>query len=169
MGFPGGSDSKEFAFNAGDLGLIPESGGSPGEGNGYPLQYSCLGNPWTKVPGGPSSMGLQRVRLNWVTDTFIFSWFHRIGVFIRRITTELTLPSLLLFFFFSFSPHAHTNRSTWELTVRWWPLTSQEEMCENETFLAGNLILDFQPLEIWELDFCCLSHSVCSTALWQPK
>ena len=107
MGFPGGSDSKEFAFNAGDLGLIPESGGSPGEGNGYPLQYSCLGNPWTKVPGGPSSMGLQRVRLNWVTDTFIFSWFHRIGVFIRRITTELTLPSLLLFFFFFLSPCTH--------------------------------------------------------------
>ena len=34
MGFPGGSDSKESACNAGDTGLIPESGGSPGEGNG---------------------------------------------------------------------------------------------------------------------------------------
>jgi len=53
MGFPGGSDSKEFACNAGDLGLIPESGRSPGNRNGYPLQYSCLENPWTKVPGGP--------------------------------------------------------------------------------------------------------------------
>ena len=118
MGFPGGSDSKEFAFNAGDLGLIPESGESPGEGNGYPLQYSCLGNPWTKVPGGPSSMGSQRVRLNWVTDTFIFSWFHRIGVFIRRITTELTLPSLLLFFFFLSLPmHTQTGQhgnSQWD-------------------------------------------------------
>ena len=38
MGFPGGSDRKESAYNAGDLGLIPESGRSPGEGNGYPLQ-----------------------------------------------------------------------------------------------------------------------------------
>ena len=39
MGFPGGSDSKESAWNAGDLGLIPGSGRSPTEGNGYPLQY----------------------------------------------------------------------------------------------------------------------------------
>ena len=41
-GLPGGSDSKETSYNAGDLGLIPGSGRSPGEGNGYPLQYSCL-------------------------------------------------------------------------------------------------------------------------------
>ena len=40
--FLGGSDGKEFVFKAGDLALFPESGGSPGEGNGYPLQYSCL-------------------------------------------------------------------------------------------------------------------------------
>ena len=43
--FPGGSDSKEFTSNAGDLGSIPGSGRSPREGNGYPLQYSCLENP----------------------------------------------------------------------------------------------------------------------------
>ena len=41
---PGGSDSKESVCNAGDLGLIPRSGRSPGEGSGYPLQYSCLEN-----------------------------------------------------------------------------------------------------------------------------
>ena len=41
---PGGSDSKESACNAGDSGLIPGSSRSPGEGNGYPLQYSCLEN-----------------------------------------------------------------------------------------------------------------------------
>ena len=39
-----GSDGKEFAYNAGDLGSIPGSGRSPGEGNGNPLQYSCLEN-----------------------------------------------------------------------------------------------------------------------------
>ena len=44
-GFPGGSDGKESACNVGDLGLIPELGRSPGEGNGNPLQYSCLENP----------------------------------------------------------------------------------------------------------------------------
>jgi len=41
-GFPGGSDSKESACSVGDPGLIPELGRSPGEENGYPLQYSCL-------------------------------------------------------------------------------------------------------------------------------
>ena len=44
MDFPGGSDGKESACNAGDLGSIPGSGRSPGEENGYPLQYSCLEN-----------------------------------------------------------------------------------------------------------------------------
>ena len=43
-GFPGGSDGKESACNMGDPGLIPGLGRSPGEGNGYPLQYSCLKN-----------------------------------------------------------------------------------------------------------------------------
>ena len=42
---PGGLDGKEFAYNAGDLSLIPESGRSPGGGHGNPLQYSCLKNP----------------------------------------------------------------------------------------------------------------------------
>jgi len=41
----GASDSKASAYNAGDPGSIPESGRSPGEGNGNPLQYSCLENP----------------------------------------------------------------------------------------------------------------------------
>ena len=45
MGFPGGSDSKESTCNAGDPDLIPGSERSPGEGNGNPLQYSCLNNP----------------------------------------------------------------------------------------------------------------------------
>ena len=44
MGFPGVSDDKESAYNAGDPGLIPWSGRSPGEWNGNPLQYSCLEN-----------------------------------------------------------------------------------------------------------------------------
>ena len=44
MGFPGSSAGKESASNAGDLGLIPGLERSPGEGNGNPLQYSCLEN-----------------------------------------------------------------------------------------------------------------------------
>ena len=44
MGFPGGSAGKESSCNAGDLGLIPGLGRSPGEGKGYPFQYSGLEN-----------------------------------------------------------------------------------------------------------------------------
>ena len=44
-GFPGGSDGKASAYNAGDPGSSPGSGSSPGEGNGNQLQYSCLENP----------------------------------------------------------------------------------------------------------------------------
>ena len=55
----GGSDSKESACNARDQGSIPGSGRSPGEVNGYPLQYSCMENPWTPETGRLQSMGLQ--------------------------------------------------------------------------------------------------------------
>ena len=48
LGFPCRSDGKESVCNAGDLGLIPGSGRSPGEGNGNPLQYSCLENPMNR-------------------------------------------------------------------------------------------------------------------------
>ena len=49
------------AGDAGDAGLIPGSGRAPGEGNGNPLQYSCLDNPMDKGAGGLQSMGLQKV------------------------------------------------------------------------------------------------------------
>ena len=48
VGFPGGSYGKDSTYNAGDLGLMPGSGRSPGERNGYPFQYSCLGNPMNR-------------------------------------------------------------------------------------------------------------------------
>ena len=60
-GFPGGSDSTASACNAGDLGSLPGSGRSPEEGNGSPLQYSCLENPmdrgawWATVHGAAKS------------------------------------------------------------------------------------------------------------------
>ena len=54
-GFPAGSDSKESACNVGDSGSIPGSERSPGEGNGNPLQYSCLENPME--PGIPEEPG----------------------------------------------------------------------------------------------------------------
>ena len=60
-GFPGSSDGKESACNTGDLGSILVSKRSPGEGNGYPLQYSCLENSMDREePGGLQSMGSQK-------------------------------------------------------------------------------------------------------------
>ena len=55
------------AGDAGDTGLIPGSGRSPGIGNGNPLKYSCLGNPWTEEPAGPQFIGSQKVGHDWVT------------------------------------------------------------------------------------------------------
>ena len=49
--FPSGSDGKASVYNAGDLGSIPGSGRFSGEGNGKPLQYSCLENPMTEELG----------------------------------------------------------------------------------------------------------------------
>ena len=64
---PGGSDSKESTCNTGDLGSIPWSGRFPEEGNGYPLQYSCLEKSIDREePGRLQSMGSQRVRHDWV-------------------------------------------------------------------------------------------------------
>ena len=73
-GFPGGSEVKVSARNAGDMGLIPGSGRSPGEGNGNPLQCSCLENPmdggawWATVHGVTKS----RTRLSDFTFTFFY-------------------------------------------------------------------------------------------------
>ena len=66
MGFPGGTSGKEPTARAGDVrdtGLIPGSGRYPGEGNGYPLQYSCLENPtdrgawWATAHRSPKRVG----------------------------------------------------------------------------------------------------------------
>ena len=61
-GFPHSSVSKEYACNAGDLGSIPGLGRLPGEGNGNPLQYSCLENPmdrgvWQAIVPGVARVG----------------------------------------------------------------------------------------------------------------
>ena len=69
-GFLGGSDSEETARHVGNQGSIPGSGRSPGEGNGYPLQYSSLRIPWTEEPGRLQSISFQRVRHSLVTNTF---------------------------------------------------------------------------------------------------
>ena len=78
MSFPGGSDGKESACNAGDLGSIPRSGRSPREGNSYPLQYSCLENPtdrrtwWATVHGVAESDTTEQLTLSLPFGTPLF-------------------------------------------------------------------------------------------------
>ena len=67
-GFPGGSGVKASACNVGDLGSIPGSGRSSGEGNGNPLQYPCPENPMTGELSRLQSMGSQRVGHNGATS-----------------------------------------------------------------------------------------------------
>ena len=69
LDFPRGSDGKASAYNVGDPGSIPGSGRSPGEGNGNPLQYSCLGESHGQRSLA-GSLALQRVRCNWATNAF---------------------------------------------------------------------------------------------------
>ena len=60
-GFPGGSEGKASACNAGDLGSIPGLGRSPGEGNGNPLQNSCLEDPMDRGAWQAKFMGSQEL------------------------------------------------------------------------------------------------------------
>ena len=66
--FPKWLSSKESSCNAGDPGLIPGSGRSSGKGNGYPLQYSCLGNPMDRGAWWATVHVVIRVRHDLVTE-----------------------------------------------------------------------------------------------------
>ena len=67
MSFPCSSVGKESACNAGDLGSIPGLGRFPGEGNGNPLQYSCLENPMDREAWWATFYGVARVEYNLAT------------------------------------------------------------------------------------------------------
>ena len=71
QGFPGGSDTKESACNAGDMSLIPGLGRSPGEGNDYPLQYSGLENSRDNIPWGHRELDMAK-QLSLSLFTFFF-------------------------------------------------------------------------------------------------
>ena len=70
--FPGGSGVKASAWNAGDPGSIPGLGRSPGEGNGNPLQYSCLKNPMDGGAWRATVRGVPRVGHDWATSLSLF-------------------------------------------------------------------------------------------------
>ena len=98
-GFPGSSDGKASAHNAGGLGSIPGLGRSPGEGNDNPLQYPCLGNPmdqgawWATVHGVSKS----QTRLSYFTSLHFTS-----ESFTKK---ELLLNFLKLWFSLSLTHH----------------------------------------------------------------
>ena len=70
-----GSDNKESTYNARDLGPIPGLGGSPGEGNGYPVQCSGLENYLNRGAWQATVHGSRGVRLDWVSFTSLHHWF----------------------------------------------------------------------------------------------
>ena len=80
LDFPGGSDGKASAYNAGDLGLIPGSERSPGEGNGNPLQYSCLEN---SMDGG-TRWASQKVGHDWATSLSFFSFLWNVQLDVEQ-------------------------------------------------------------------------------------
>ena len=91
MDFPGSSDGKASAYNAGDLGSIPGSGRSPGEGNGNPLQYSCLENP---MDGGAWKATVHGVAKSRTRLSDFTSSLHFFPVLWHRALYGYSLPSL---------------------------------------------------------------------------
>ena len=109
-GFPGGSVIKNSPANAGGTGSIPGSRRSPEEGNGNPLQYSCLENPMDKEPAGLQFMESQRVRHNLATkqqqQQFIIATFEFFFYFFA--------PR----FFFSFNTDRLSHSSEFQVNKR---------------------------------------------------
>ena len=83
LGFPCDPAGKESSCSLGDLGLIPGLGSYPGEGKGYPFQYSGLKNPW----GHQESMGSPRVRYDWATFTqaYVYLWLIHVDVWQKTV------------------------------------------------------------------------------------
>ena len=88
LGFPGGSEVKGSACIAGDLGSIPGLGRSPGEGNGKPLQYSCLENPMDGEAWWATVHGVSKSRTQLSDFTFTF---HLLGVLVFQKSSKILL------------------------------------------------------------------------------
>ena len=117
-GFPGVSEGKASAYNAGDQGSIPGLGRSPGEGNGTPLQYSCLENPKTEKPG--TTVHRVSKSRTWLSDftSLQYSKYARIITVLwcstmMFINHQVVVDDLLCF-------RCYERRPTWlELNCQW--------------------------------------------------
>ena len=107
MGFPGVSDGKESSHNGGDSGSIPGLGRSPGEGNGYTLQYSCLENfmdrgAWWAVVHGVTKSQIQVRNFHFhfwlkacsVVNYWIFDLEHSMAITLSTVPKVPTHPPL---------------------------------------------------------------------------
>ena len=92
MNFPHSSGGKESACNAGDLGSIPGLGRSPGEGNGNPLQYSCLENPMGRGAWWATVHGLTRVGHDLATKGLMHVGFG-LTLFLTNYTAVVPFPN----------------------------------------------------------------------------
>ena len=115
--FPGGSDSKTSAFNAGGPGSIPGSGRSPGEGNGNPFQYSCLKNPmeggtwWAAVHGVTKSQ-------TWLSN---FTFTFKSLIQDSSLGFLFTFGQLSCFFLHTCLVHGPSPRCANNFLLRWVP------------------------------------------------
>ena len=91
--FPGGSDGKTSAYNSEDMGSIPGSGSCPGEGNGNPLQYSCLGNSMDGGAWWATVHGVTKSR----TGQSDFTLKFHISLWVKTINLVLIPVCQLLF------------------------------------------------------------------------
>ena len=94
QGFPGGTEDKVSACNAGDLSLIPGLGRSPGEVNGNPLQYSCQENPMDRWAWWATVHGVAKSQ-TWLS-TFTFHFHHTENLFLINLKFPMNAQQLLL-------------------------------------------------------------------------
>ena len=117
MGFPGGSDGKESACNIGDTSLISGLGRSPGEGNGYPLQYSFLENPMDRRSWQSTVHGVAKSQTQLRLILLFFFFFFTI-IYYRKL--KLPIPSFMGHFWESiciYNPHLWVHLQCNELTL----------------------------------------------------
>ena len=124
MGFPSGSVVKNLPANAGDMGLIPGSGRFPGEGNGNPPQYSCLGESHgQRSLAGYSSWGCKRVEHNLATKQQHLSshrWTEsKDEIYFSNDILCTFQPKTILYWKISCKNGIATWRNTERIEIRW--------------------------------------------------
>ena len=161
MGFPCGSVVKKPPANAGDMGSIPRSRRSPGEGNGNPFYYSCWEIPWTEEPGGLQSMGSQRIGHDWDTKQQqtssctaklkgIDSW---INIFhLRRVSSlDWSMERTT-----NFKWHPHPDRKKTKTVVDCWP-KNPDQICK--TYPTNSIELFTKCLSTVKIESYCFTSN----------